>query len=40
MAFDGFVVDRADGGVGRAGLREIDGAGRKGGEGKPTRISR
>ena len=41
VAFDGFVVDGADGGLGGAGLGEVDGAGsEEEGEKEGTRISR
>lgn len=41
VAFDGFVVDRADGGLGRSWLSEVDGAGsEEGREREDTRISR
>ena len=41
VAFDGFVVDGADGGLGRAWLREVDGAGsEEKGERESTCISR
>ena len=40
VAFDGFVVDGADGGLGRAWLRVVDGAGSEvKGDKEGTRIS-